>query len=94
MSTRPKTCQMVPTTFHGIRSGSAIRTRQTGTPRPFFGMLSAMTMPSGISMARMIAEKIRLRVSASQKRSDVSTWTYQSVPAQKNWLLPKVSWIE
>ncbi|MNT87923.1 hypothetical protein D3C72_2284020 [compost metagenome] len=77
-----------------MRRGKAISTRQTGTPRPFFGMLSAMMMPSGISMARMIAEKIRLRVSASQNRSEVSTSTYQSVPAQKNSLLPKVSCTE
>ena len=34
MSTRPNTCQIVPTTFHGISSGSAISTRQTETPQP------------------------------------------------------------
>ncbi len=32
---RPKICQIVPTTFHGMSSGSAISTRQTGTPQPF-----------------------------------------------------------
>ena len=31
MSPRPKICQMVPTTFHGISSGSAISTRQAAT---------------------------------------------------------------
>ena len=31
MSGRPKICQMVPTTFHGISSGSARITRQTAT---------------------------------------------------------------
>ena len=82
---------MVPTTFHGIKSGSAISTRQTGTPNPFFGMLSAIRMPSGISIARMTSEKIRLRSSASQKRGECRISVNQSVPAQKNWLLPKVS---
>ena len=38
MSLRPKTCQMVPTTFHGMSSGSAIRTRQTATLQPLRGM--------------------------------------------------------
>ncbi len=61
----PKICQMVPTTFHGISSGSAISTRQTGTPQPFFGMVSAMKMPSGTSIARMMKEKIRLRDSSA-----------------------------
>ena len=70
MSTRPKTCQMVPTTFHGMSSGSAISTRQIGTPIPFFGMLRAMKMPSGICSARTISEKTRLRCNAAQKRSE------------------------
>lgn len=58
MSTRPKICQMVPTTFHGISSGRDIRTRQKLAQNPFFGMLSATKMPSGISIARMTPEKI------------------------------------
>ena len=51
-------------------------------------------MPSGISMARMMAEKMRLRPIASQKRSDDRISSNQSVPAQKNWLLPNVSCTE
>ena len=84
----------MPTTFHGMSSGSAISTRQTGTPQPFLGMLSAMKMPSGISIARMTAEKIRLRPIASQKRSDDRISANHSDPAQKNWLLPNVSCTE
>lgn len=57
-------------------------------------MLSAMKMPSGTWIARMIIEKIRLRPSAFQKRSDDRMSANQSVPAQKNWLLPKVSCTE
>ena len=94
MSTRPNTCQIVPTTFHGMSSGSAISTRQTGTPQPFFGMLSAMKMPSGISMTRMMAEKIRLRPIASQNRSECRISSNHSEPAQKKTLLPKVSCTE
>ena len=91
---RPKTCQIVPTTFHGMSSGSAISTRQVGTPQPERGMLSAMKMPSGIWMARMMAEKMRLRPIASQKRSEARISSYQEVPAQKKTLLPKVSCTE
>ena len=57
-------------------------------------MLSAMKMPSGISIARMMAEKMRLRPIASQKRSECSISSNQSVPAQKNSLLPNVSCTE
>ena len=94
MSTRPNTCQIVPTTFHGMSSGSAISTRHAGTPQPFRGMLSATKMPSGTSMARMMAENSRLRRSAFQNRSSPSTCSYHSVPAQKNSLLPNVSCTE
>ena len=41
MSPRAKTCQIVPTTFHGISSGSAIRTRQSATVQPSRGIESA-----------------------------------------------------
>ena len=44
---------IAPTTFHGMRSGSAIRTRQTETHGPLRGMASAMARPSGTSIARM-----------------------------------------
>ena len=99
MSLRAKICQIVPTTFHGISSGRAISTRQTATFQPSRGMARATTMPSGISMARMIAENRRLRHSASKKRPPSSfdgssrSWN-QPTPFQKNWLLPKVSCTE
>ncbi len=94
MSLRPKICQMVPTTFHGMSSGSAISTRQTGTPQPLLGMLRAMTMPSGISIARTTREKIRLRPIDSQNRCEWRISANQSEPFQKNSLLPNVSWTE
>ena len=95
MSARPNTCQMVPTTFQGISSGSAIRIRHTGTPMPFFGIDSAMAIPSGISMASTMAGEDEVALSsASWKRLEVSTSSYHSVPAQKNSLSPKVSCTE
>ena len=51
-------------------------------------------MPSGTSIARMMAEKIRLRISAAWKRSEVRISLNHSVPFQKNWLLPNVSCTE
>ncbi len=63
MSTRPKTCQMVPTTFHGISSGSAIRTRQTeNAEAACLGMLSAMhDAERDLDGEDDRSEKIRLR---------------------------------
>ena len=63
MSERPKICQMVPTTFHGISSGSARMIRQAATRQPSRGIDSATRMPSGISIASTVAEKNRLRSS-------------------------------
>ncbi len=52
MSGRPKICQIVPTTFHGISSGSArIRRGRRQRPAPARGIDSATTMPSGTSIA-------------------------------------------
>jgi hypothetical protein len=99
MSGRPKICQMVPTTFHGISSGSAMMTRQAATRQPSRGIDSATMMPSGTSMARMIAENARLRHNDAKKRcprslDGSSNSLNQPAPFQKNWLFPKVSWIE
>ena len=91
MSARPKTCQIVPTTFQGISRGSDIRIRHTGTPMPFRGIDSAIAMPSGISIASTIAENARFLRRASWNRLEPSTSSYHSVPAQKNSLPPKVS---
>ena len=82
---------MAPTTFHGMRSGSAIRTRQTETHGPFRGMASAMARPSGISMARMTAVKRIWRRSAEWKRSEWRTSSNQRSPAQKKMFSPKDS---
>ena len=83
----------------GINSGSAMITRQAATRQPSRGIDSATTMPSGTSMARMIAEKSRLRHSEAKNRSPrsvegSSNSLNQPTPFQKNWLLPKVSCIE
>ena len=99
MSERPKICQIVPTTFHGISSGSASTTSEKATPQPSRGMASATTMPRGISIASTIAEKARLRHSEAKKRppssvaGSSSSW-YQPTPFQKNLLLPNVSCTE
>ena len=99
MSGRPKICQMVPTTFHGINSGNARITRQAATRQPSRGIDSATTMPSGTSIARMMAENNKLRHSEAKNRlprsvDGSSNSLNQPTPFQKNWLLPKVSCIE
>jgi hypothetical protein len=48
---------------------------------PFFGMLSAMKMPSGISIARMISEKARLRCKAQRPRIAVGCSVSEPVGA-------------
>ena len=99
MSPRANTCQMVPTTFHGISNGKAMTTRQKATAQPWRGIDSATTIPSGTSIRRMMAENSRLRQSESKKRSpswldgSSSSWN-QPIPFQKNWLLPKLSCTE
>ena len=49
-----KIFHIAPTTFQGIRSGSAIKTRQTVTPKPRLGILKAITTPKGTSISKMI----------------------------------------
>ncbi|MOA30035.1 hypothetical protein D3C78_1510840 [compost metagenome] len=56
MSARPKICQMVPTTFHGISNGIARMISTTDDQRPLVGMVRAMAMPSGISISSTQAE--------------------------------------
>ncbi len=56
---------IAPTTFQGISSGNAIRTRHTGTQMPFFGMASATAMPSGTSITKMVKVKNSCRPSAA-----------------------------
>ncbi len=77
-----------------MSSGSAIKTSVTEDQKPFFGMFSAMKMPSGTSMARMIAENSTCRPSAACSRSEWIISSNQSKPAQKKSLFPKVSWTE
>ena len=50
MSARPKICQMVPTTFHGISSGIARMISTSDDQRPLVGMVRAMAIPNGISI--------------------------------------------
>ncbi|MNY32340.1 hypothetical protein D3C86_1665480 [compost metagenome] len=50
MSARPKICQMVPTTFHGISKGMASTIRHREDQRPLPGMVKAIAIPRGISI--------------------------------------------
>ncbi|MNP50769.1 hypothetical protein D3C76_1450530 [compost metagenome] len=51
MSARPKICQIVPTTFHGISKGMANTIRHRDDQRPLAGMVKAMAIPKGISIS-------------------------------------------
>ena len=99
MSARANTCQIVPTTFQGTSRGSAMTTITTANRQPRRGMHRDTRMPSGTSMARMMAENTRLRPSAARKRppsslAGSSNSRNQPMPFQKNWLLPKLSCTE
>ena len=48
MSGKANIFHIAPTTFHGIKSGIDISTKQTGTPKPSFGIVSAIAIPNGI----------------------------------------------
>lgn len=80
MSVRPNTCQMVPTTFHGISSDSAMMTSTAEARQPLAGIDSASRMPSGISMASTASEKPIWRSSAPCSSSSCSTAANHSVP--------------
>ncbi|MNH10542.1 hypothetical protein D3C79_700240 [compost metagenome] len=56
MSARPKICQIVPTTFHGINNGIAMTIKHNDDQRPLLGMVRAMAMPNGISTNNTQAE--------------------------------------
>ena len=62
------------------------------------GIFIALNMPRsgwGVSVCLVLmALKRRLRSRASRKRWDFRVSSNHSVPAQKNWLFPKVSWTE
>ena len=94
MSGSAKMFHIAPTTFQGMSSGSAIRTRQTETHGPPRGIASAMATPSGTSMARMVAVKRSWRPSEAWKRSERSTSSNHFIPSKKKTLLPKVSCTE
>ena len=85
---------MAPTTFHGMRSGIAISTRQTETHGPRRGMARAMATPSGTSMARMRKVNTSWRCRAWWKRSECSTSSNHLTPSKKKTFSPKVSWTE
>ena len=85
---------IAPTTFHGISSGIATRTRQIDTHGPRRGIASAIATPSGTSMARMIPVKSSCRCSARWKRLECSTASNHFTPSKKKTFSPKVSWTE
>ena len=95
MSGSAKMFHMAPTTFQGMRSGSAISTRQTETQGPERGMASAMATPRGTSMSEDEAGEEEL--AAERRRGSAgerSTSWNQPTPCQKKTLLPKVSCTE
>ena len=54
ISGRAKIFHIAPTTFHGIKRGIDIKTKQTGTPIPSFGIVSAIAIPKGIWINKII----------------------------------------
>ncbi|MNL01787.1 hypothetical protein D3C87_1222700 [compost metagenome] len=80
MSVRPKICQIVPTTFHGISSDSAMMTSTAEARQPLAGMASASRMPSGISTSSTASEKPSWRIRASCSSASRSTVRNHSVP--------------
>ena len=48
MSGNANIFHIAPTTFHGIKRGIDIKIKHTGTPQPFFGIVKAIPIPSGI----------------------------------------------
>ncbi|CFL81659.1 Uncharacterised protein [Bordetella pertussis] len=82
MSVRPNTCQMVPTTFQGISSDSAMTTSTAEARQPLAGMASASRMPSGISINSTASEKPIWRHSAPCSSSSCNTAANHSVPTK------------
>gem|GEM_PF-5855306 len=80
MSVRPNTCQIVPTTFHGISSDSAMITSTADARQPLAGIDSASRMPSGIWISSTANEKPICRKSAPCSSSSCSTAANHSVP--------------
>ncbi|MDT4854568.1 hypothetical protein FQZ97_888790 [compost metagenome] len=80
MSARPKICQMVPTTFHGISSDNATSTNTADDFQPCAGMESASRMPSGISTSSTASENSIWRHSARCSSSSRITAANHSVP--------------
>src|SRR6218665_3573012 len=79
MSERPKICQIVPTTFHGISSDRATTTSTAEDFHPCVGIDSASRMPSGISTASTASEKLSWRHSAACSSSSRITAADHSV---------------
>ena len=84
-----------PTTFHGISSGSAIRTRQTETQGP----LRRHAQRDGeaerhLDQQHDAGEDASVATSAAWKSGLRSRSSNQRVPDQKKTLLPKLSCTE
>ena len=54
MSGKAKIFHIAPTTFQGINNGIDIKIKQTGTPQPFFGIVSAIPIPKGNCINKII----------------------------------------
>lgn len=82
ISPRAKICQIVPTTFQGISKGSATSTSASDAVQPRAGMASAIAMPKGIWMRRMVPEKINWRKKAPCRSCERKVCLNHSVPTQ------------
>jgi hypothetical protein len=80
MSVRPKICQMVPTTFHGMSSDIASSTRTADAFQPEGGIDSASMIPSGTSTTSTAMENVIWRSSASCNSPSRITILNHSVP--------------
>ena len=82
MSPRAKICQMVPTTFQGIRSGNATNTNDNEARHPCAGIVRATPMPSGIWITSTAIEKISWRNKAPCKSLSRITARNHSMPTK------------
>ena len=94
MSSRPKICQMVPTTFQGISSGMASSTSVSEARQPPRGIARAMATPSGISTASTTSENTSCRPSALCRSPSRSTCLNHSAPTKTFWVGPRMSCTE
>ena len=95
MSARPKICQIVPTTFHGISSGIASITSAADARQPLAGIASARPTPSGISNSSTAQREDELpHERAVQVADRASPLRNHSVPTNTRCVGPMMSCTE